>query len=148
MGIRNELSDEFGPIDRTKLAHIRTLFDETEPLVARTVYDDSVNPRRLHIYLTTGFDAKGRFDVRWSDRNHYSFHYTELNLDFRFDSHPNPHSPLAHFHPPPAASSHTAVRSCIEVERAELVALAVIQRWRAALEQDDPSCLNEGDNPP
>jgi hypothetical protein len=148
MDIRKELSDDFGPIDRTKLAHIRTLFDETEPLVSQSEYDDPLNPRRLYIYLTTGFDGEGRFDIRWSDYNHYSFHYTEPDIDFRFDSHPNPHSSLTHFHSPPDAKSQTAVRSCIEVERAELVALAVIQRWRAALEQNDPSILNDGDDPP
>jgi hypothetical protein len=148
MSVRNELSGAFGPIDSTALTHIRTLFCETEPLVNETEFDDPIAPTVLHVHLTTGFGSSGRFDIRWSEYDYYSIHYTEPDLDWRFDRHPNPHSLEKHFHPPPNAPSKSAVRSCIEVERPELVALAVSQCWRDALETDDPSILNDADNPP
>ena len=148
MSVRNELSGAFGPIDSTALTHIRTLFCETEPLVNETEFDDPIAPTVLHVHLTTGFGSSGRFDIRWSEYDYYSIHYTEPDLDYRFDRHPNPHSPEKHFHRPPNVHSKAAVPSCIEVERPELVALAVVQRWRDALGKDDSSILNDVDNPP
>lgn len=146
MGLRGELSEAFGPIDRGALTTLRTLFDETEPLVTHTGFDDPLNPRVLRIEVSEGFETAGRFDVRWSEFEYYSFHYTEPELDVRFDRHPNTHSPEKHFHPPNA--SRAAIQSCIEVERVELVGLAVLGQWRIALERNDPTILNEGDNPP
>lgn len=143
MDLRTELSEAFGPIDRTALAHLRTLFDETEPLVDHTAYDDPLDPRVLRVELSEGFGTAGRFDVRWSDLEYYSFHYTEPGLDARFDRHPNTHSPEKHFHPPPNAAK-AAAESCIELERVEPVGLAVLGRWRTALTRDDPAVLNEG----
>lgn len=148
MDLRAELEGEFGPTDLTRLRHLRTLLTETEPLVERATFDDSVDPRLLHIHLAMGFDDQGRFDVRWSERGCYSIHYTESALDCRFDHHPNPHSPRKHFHPPPDAPSHDAEPSCIAVERAELVGLAVLQLWRAAVAADNPRAMNDAENPP
>jgi hypothetical protein len=148
MTVRDELSGGFGPIDTTALSHVRTLFEETEPLVDRTEFDDPIAPTVLRIHLTDGFESNGRFDLRWSEYDYYSVHYTEPGLDFRFDRHRNPHSPEKHFHPPPDAPSDSAVRSCIEVERPELVSLAVIQCWRDALDAEDPSVLNDAEDPP
>lgn len=148
MSLQGELDGEFGPTDVTRLRHLRTLLTETEPLVERATFDDSLDPRLLRVHLAMGFDGRGRFDVRWSERGYYSIHYTEPDLDCRFDHHPNPHSPAKHFHPPPDAPSHDAEPSCVTVERAELVGLAVIQLWRAAVADDQPGVFNEADDPP
>lgn len=148
MSLQGKLDGEFGPTDVTRLRHLRTLLTETEPLVERATFDDSLDPRLLYVHLATGFGGQGRFDVRWSERGYYSIHYTEPDLDYRFDHHPNPHSPAKHSHPPPDAPSHDAESSCIAVERAELVGLAVIQLWRAAVADDEPEALNDADDPP
>lgn len=138
MSVRDDIAGSFGPIDSTALSHIRTLFDDTEPLVEETEFDDPIAPTLLRVYLVDGFGSPGRFDIRWSEYDQYSIHYTETDLDCRFDFHPNPHSSNKHFHPPPDARSTAAVRSCIEVQRPELVALAVVQCWRAALDPTTP----------
>lgn len=143
----DDLTDAFGPLDLAALRHVRTLLDDTEPLVASTEFDDPVDPRLLHVHFTTGFDDTGRLDLRFSDRGYYSLHYTEPGLDARFDYHPNPHSPAKHFHPPPDAGRPTEA-SCITVERPELVALAFLECWRTALDRSDPSALNDADDPP
>ncbi len=148
MSVRGELSDAFGPIDSAALSHLRTLFEETEPLVEETEFDNPLAPTCLHVRLVDGFSSPGRFDVHFSEYDYYSVHYTEPTLDCRFDFHPNPHSSEKHFHPPSDAPSRSAVPSCIEVERAELVGLAVVQCWRRAFDQDDPALLNKASNPP
>lgn len=136
----------FGPPDLPSLVAVRDTFERHEPLVDGSTFDDSIDPYRLTIGLSAGFEDAGRFDVRWSVTDCYSFHYAEPGLDFRFDAHSNPHSPREHFHPPPDAER--VEPSCIEVELPELVALAVIQEWRRGWEADDPSLLNDGENPP
>lgn len=140
--------DGFGPPDGASLVAIRDTFERYEPLVESTGFDSTFDPQVLIITVAVGFEEPGRFDVRWSTTDSYGFHYTEDDLDFRFDNHPNPHSPREHFHPPPAASTEDAEPSCIEVELAERVTLAVIQCWRSALESDDLSRLNAAENPP
>jgi hypothetical protein len=50
-----------------------------------------------------------------------------------------------HVNLPPGARG--SEQSCIEVERPELVALAVLERWRVAVESG-PAALNDGENPP
>lgn len=144
-GLDRELSGPFGPVDAAALAAIRSLVVGREPLVARTAYDDSLDPQVLYVEMETGLNEPGRFDVRWSERGNYSIHYTETAFDFRFDRHPNPHGPGRHVHLPPDAKRIEP--SCIAVERPELVALAVLERWRAVLERC-PGALNEGENPP
>lgn len=138
----------FGPPDLPSLVAVRDTFERHEPLVDGSTFDDSIDPCRLTISLSAGFEDAGRFDVRWSVADCYSFHYAEPGLDFRFDAHPNPHSPREHFHPPPDAASSDAEASCIGVELPELVTLAVGQLWRRAWEAGDPSLLNDGENPP
>lgn len=147
------MSDEpqqgFGPVDLTALRRIRDVFDRHEPLVVDNELA-TIQPETLTITLSEGFTAPGRFDIRWSERGYYSFHYREHDgeLEFRFDRHPNPHSPEKHFHPPPDASTENADSSCIEVELPELVALAVLQVWRGALDAGDVSMVNTVENPP
>lgn len=144
-GLGEELAGPFGAVDAAALASIRSLVGRTEPLVERAEYDDSLDPQLLHLRMETGVDAPGRFDVRWSDRGNYSVHYTEPALDFRFDRHPNPHSPERHVHLPPDATE--VEPSCVTVDRPELVTLAVLERWRVVLD-GSLSVLNEGENPP
>lgn len=147
MQFEDETVPGFGPIDVQSLQKIRYLFEEYEPLVEAAEFDDSLDPRVLHVELSEGFDHPGQFDVRWSTRNYYSYHYSEPRIDTRFDRHTNPHSPLEHFHPPPDAP-RDGPASCIEVDKRELVTLAVIQCWRTAYEHDEPQLLNNQPNPP
>jgi hypothetical protein len=141
-----EYTGEFGEIRTSSLKAIRDVFREHEPLVETTVLDD-FDPRKLVVHYSEGFEEPGRFDIRWSRKNNYNFHYTEDDLDFRYDRHPNGHSPEKHFHAPDQEESKESVKSCIQVERDRLVALAVIQLWREAWEEDSISLLNQG-NPP
>lgn len=135
----------FGAPDRSALRSIRETFQRYEPLVERATFDDDLNPTRLLVECTEGVTEPGRFEIRWSTTGRYGFQYGESELAFRFDFHPNPHSPPKHVHLPPDASETEA--SCIDVERPELVGLAVLERWRAVL-ADGPDVLNDGTNPP
>lgn len=141
---------EFGGISLSALQRIRTFWGECEPLVETTGYDDPIAPTELRIQLSDGFGAAtaGRFDIQWSDRGMYGFHYVDDAVNFRFDRHPNTHSPLAHFHPPPAASTAEAEPSCIEVTGVSLVNQAIHAMWRAAYDHDEYRRLNCRSNPP
>jgi hypothetical protein len=141
---------EFGRISLQALRRIRTLWLDIEPLVEETSYDDSVLPTELHVSLADGIgDANtARFDIQWSRRRMYSFHYTDSERDWRFDRHPNTHSPETHFHPPPDAPSTTARPSCITVTEVSLVTRAVHTMWRTAYKQSDLARLNSRSNPP
>lgn len=142
---------EFGPIYLPALRRIRNLWLGLEPLVEDTRYDDPVAPTELHVDLSDGIGAAGsaRIDVQWSERHMYSFHYVDSNdVNWRFDRHPNTHSPGAHFHPPPDASTSNAEPSCIDVEEVSLVGRAIHALWRAAYDHDDLSRLNTLSNPP
>mgnify|MGYP006439431087 CR=1 FL=1 len=141
----------FGAISIPALQRIRTLWLDTEPLVETTAYDDAIAPTELRVELGDGIGAaeSARFDIQWSDCGMYSFHYVDsANLNWRFDRHPNTHSPTAHFHPPPDATTDTAKPSCIEVTGVSLVTRAVHALLRAAYEGDDPARLNSRSNPP
>jgi hypothetical protein len=138
--------DGFGPSDESTLRAILDVFDLHEPLVESMEFDSDLDPQKLLVTFSDGFREPGRFDIRWSVTDNYAFHYSEPELDFRYDKHPNPHSPLKHFHPPSDPSA-IPVQSCIEVELAELVSLAVPQCWRRAWEHDDLSRLNTAENP-
>jgi len=138
----------FGSTDTTSLEAFRDVFLE-EPLVERAEFDDLTNPRELRVRLSDGVTSEGSFTVRWSARGYYSVHYSEeKDVQFRFDRHPNPHSPQKHFHPPPDASTQDAEPSCIEVETDELVARAVLKLWRRWYESDGDEYPNSGKKPP
>lgn len=142
---------EFGAIYHPALKRIRNLWVDLEPLVEATGYDDVVEPTELRIELTDGIETaeSARFDVQWSELKMYSFHYIDsAGVNWRFDRHPNPHSPEKHFHPPPDASSAEAEPSCIRVEEVSLVTRAVHTLWRLAYETEDRSRLNSLSNPP
>lgn len=147
----DDRAGEFGVIYLPALQRIRNLWVDLEPLVETTAYDDPVSPTELHIELGGGLGTAGtaRFDIQWSEREMYSFHYVGADdVNWRFDRHPNTHSPERHFHPPPDASPATAEPSCIEVMEVSLVTRAVHAMWRAAYEHDDSSRLNGLSNPP
>lgn len=139
---------ETGAPDLQRLQTVRTVAEEYEPLVAETTFDSPVDPQTLRLSMDAGIRAEGgRFDVTWTDRGYYKYHYTEgEELDYRYDRHPRSDVPEKHFHEPPDAG-HDAVPSCIEVEVVPLVTLAVLQLWRDAVETGDLGRLQQPDPP-
>ncbi len=147
----DDRAGDFGPIYLPALQRIRDLWLELEPLVDVTSYDNIVAPTELHISLIDGLsDAESaRLDIQWSEQGMYSFHYVDSdNVNWRFDRHPNTHSPEMHFHPLPNAATTAAEPSCITVTEVSLVTRAVHAMWRAAYEDDDTAQLNSASNPP
>ncbi|MUV89687.1 hypothetical protein GJ629_07080 [Halapricum sp. CBA1109] len=144
------LTGDTGPIDYEALQRIRDIFLEHEPLVTDQKLGERLDPQlELNITVDDGFgdSPSGRFDIVWTERDCYNFHYTEPDgIDFRFDRHPEPHAPEKHVHEPPAAD--TREPSCIEVEHVDIVARAVLHCWRTAYNRDDPSVVNSQSNPP
>jgi hypothetical protein len=146
-----------GPIDRPALLTIRDVFERDEPL-ADPALDEFLNPRVLEVRYDDGLlDAEScRIDIQWTTHNDYKYHYTDVaGRDLRWGRHPHNDeyehvTGLAHFHPPPDASSNpTAVaESCIELTPEHLVTRAVITLWRSAYQTDTLDPLNTGDNPP
>ncbi|WP_276258021.1 hypothetical protein [Haloglomus litoreum] len=147
----DDRAGEFGPIYLPALQRIRNLWLDVEPLVETTAYDDPISPTELHVELSAGLGSAdtARLDIQWSELDMYSFHYVDADdLNWRFDRHPNTHSPETHFHPPPDASTTAAEPSCIDVSEVSLVTRAVHAMWRAAYDHDDLSQLNSLSNPP
>lgn len=144
------LTGNTGPIDYEALQRIRDIFLEHEPLVTHHDLGNRLDPQlELNITVDEGFgdSLSGRFDIVWTERDCYNFHYTESDdIDFRFDRHPEPHAPEKHYHEPPNAN--TRVPSCIDVEPVDIVTRAVLKCWRTALERDDPTLVNMQSNPP
>ena len=151
-GVRDEeLSGDVGPPDVGDMGVVRDVFLRAEPLVADAEFDSVLRPREINVVLDDGIgDAdRTRIDVTWYASGAYSFHYTDTaDVNWRFDRHPNPHSPEKHFHPPPDARPHDAEASCISVEAPRLVALAVVKLWRRAYETGSLARLNTAENPP
>jgi hypothetical protein len=128
------------------LQRLRDCWLALGPLVDETAYDDAVAPTELQISLTDGIgDAdRTRLDIQWTELGMYSFHYVDSNsVNWRFDRHPNTHSPEMHFHPTPDAATIDAEPSCIDVTEVSLVTRAVQALWRAAYEYDDLSRPNQ-----
>lgn len=138
-----------GAPDVTLLARVRTVAENYDPLVTTTEFDNSLNPEAVHLYLDDGIaDESGRFDVTWTDKGYYRYHYTEGDdFNYRYDCHPRVELPDAHFHEPPNAAHDDAVPSCIEVSTVRLVTLAVLQLWRDTVESGDLNQLQQP-NPP
>ncbi|ELZ32011.1 hypothetical protein C474_07592 [Halogeometricum pallidum JCM 14848] len=146
----DDRAGEFGSIYLPALQRIRNLWLELEPLVEETLYDNVVAPTELQISLTDGLgDADTtRLDIQWSELGMYSFHYVDSeDRNWRFDRHPNTHSPEIHFHPPSDAAAVAAEPSCIDVTEVSLVTRAVHAMWRAAYENNDIEHLNSASNP-
>lgn len=142
---------EFGAIYLPALQRIRTLWLDLEPLVTGTSYDNPLDPTELRVELSDGLgDADAaRVDIQWSILDNYSFHYVDrAEVNWRFDRHPNTHSPDRHFHPPPTAETADAEPSCIEVGEVSTVTRAVHKLWRTAYGSGDLTRLNSVSNPP
>jgi hypothetical protein len=108
-------------------------------------------PTDLHVEFSEGLGTAdaARFDIQWSELEMDSFRYVDTDDgNWRFDCHPNTHSPESHVHPPPDASITAAEPSCIDVTEVSLVTRAVHAMWRAAYDHDDPGRLNGPSNPP
>ena len=146
----DDRAGEFGSIYLPALQRIRDLWIELEPLVETTSYDDIVSPTELHIDLADGIGSAeaARFDIQWSELDMYTFQYVDTeDRNWRFDRHPNTHSPEKHFHPPPDAATTACEPSCTNVSEVSLVTRAVHAGWRVAYEHADTSRLNTLSNP-
>ena len=102
-----------GPVDVPTLEVIAQRAG-THPLVDGWAFQpDAMSPRRLELYLdedqySSSVD-EARLDIRWFEGGDYTVHYLETRDDdvwqCRWDRHPEPGEPKAHFHPPPDAAS-------------------------------------------
>jgi hypothetical protein len=99
---------------RLDIPTLRTLARraESHPLVDGWTFDpSSVSPRLLRLRLALNAYPSdvtaARIDIRWFSTGDYSFHYLETraadSYQCRWDRHPKPTAPRAHFHPPPDA---------------------------------------------
>lgn len=134
-----------GAPDRELMARARTVAKNYEPLVSTAEFDTPLNPTVLQLSVSDGIQADaGRFDVTWTDKGYYRYHYSEgETFNYRYDCHPRADVPTNHFHEPPDARHDDAVPSCIEVETVRLVTLAVLQLWRDTVESGDLSQLQQ-----
>jgi hypothetical protein len=102
-----------GPLDVPTLEVIAQRAG-THPLVDGWAFQpDAMSPRRLELSLdedqySSSVD-EARLDIRWFEGGDYTVHYLETRDDdvwqCRWDRHPKPGEPTAHFHPPPDAAS-------------------------------------------
>jgi hypothetical protein len=148
---RDEPTGAIGPPDTAAMRIIRGQFRRDEPLVESTEFDSVLHPRALLIEFSDGIGSADhcRISVTWYRSGAYRFHYVDSEeINWRFDRHPNPHSPAKHFHEPPKGAGHTAVKSCIEVEKPRVVARAVHKLWRRGYEAGDHGLINTAQNPP
>lgn len=100
-----------GPLDIATL-EVMGRRATSHPLVARWRFrPDGISPRVLELEFDTGQYPdevnEARLDVRWFEDGAYTVHYLEIRGDdvwqCRWDRHPKPEAPMAHFHPPPDA---------------------------------------------
>jgi hypothetical protein len=140
---------DIGEIDHSALTTIRTTAERVEPFIEHSEFDDPLHPTTLLLFTSEGIKTdSGRFDVGWTTKNYYRFHYTEGNaFNFRYDRHPHPNAPEKHYHCPPDCPDHVADPSCLDVEYIELVTIAVMQLWGDAVREEDPELLVQS-NPP
>ena len=146
-----ELTGDIGAPDVASMQALRQLFLHEEPLVKDATFDSVLAPRELRVQFADGIGEASwcRLDITWYITDAYRFHYVdERDVNWRFNRHPNDHSPEKHFHEPPTAVSETARQSCITVEEPRLVARAVLSLWRRAYETDSIAELNNAQNPP
>lgn len=138
-----------GAPDPDLLASVRTIAEDYEPLVTDSAFDNPLNPEVVRIHLADGIETDtGRFDVTWTNKGYYRYHYTEGDgFNYRYDRHPRLDLPDNHFHEPPEAAHDDAVPSCLEVRTVRLVTLAVLQLWRDTVEAGDLELLQQP-NPP
>jgi hypothetical protein len=86
----------------------------THPIIDGWAFQpDAISPRRLELSLDEEQHSspvdEARLDIRWFEGGDYTVHYLETRDDdvwqCRWDRHPEPGEPKAHFHPPPDAAS-------------------------------------------
>ena len=102
-----------GPLDVATLEILAQRAD-THPLVDGWAFKpNAISPRRLELYLDDHqypppVDT-ARLDLRWFEGGDYTVQYLETRGDdiwqCRWDRHPKPGEPPAHFHPPPEAAA-------------------------------------------
>jgi hypothetical protein len=135
-----------GPLDEPTLRLLGARAVETRLVVGQTFEPDAITPRRLRLTLDTAqYPAtvtQVTLDVRWFESGDYSFHYRESrdaadDWQCRWDRHPKPSSPRAHFHPPPAAG--TAESSPVDDTHLLSVLFAVLD-WIADRVGDAHGC--------
>lgn len=124
-----------GPLDVPTL-ELLARRASSHPLVDRwQMQPDAMSPRRLELRLdATQYPPSvetARLDVRWFEGGDYTLHYRE-NADesewqCRWDRHPKPAGPRAHYHPPPDASVEI-VESDLTVSHPLDVLFAVLDR--------------------
>lgn len=146
-----------GAADRPTLLTIRDIVAEMEPL-ATAELDDYLHPSVVEVALDDGLCGadEARIDIQWTTQDDYKFHYTDTaEVNLRWGKHPHAGdythvSGLAHYHPPPDASSDpdAVEASCISQSPEELVTRAVLKLWRVAYHTDSYEPLNAGRNPP
>lgn len=102
-----------GPLDVAALA-VMARRAQAHPLVRTWRFrPDALSPRTLELELDeTQYPAAvtaARLEVRWFEGGEYAIHYVETRPDedwqCRWDRHPKPDAPGAHFHPPPDAAA-------------------------------------------
>lgn len=100
-----------GPLDIPTL-NVLAQRARTHPVVTEWQFQpDSLSPRLLELKLDeTQYPdpiEEVRVDIRWFEGGDYSVHYLESVSNevwqCRWDCHPKPNAPRAHFHPPPNA---------------------------------------------
>jgi hypothetical protein len=146
-----------GATDRPALIAIRDVFNADEPLVTAQL-DDFLDPNTLEVRFDDGLYGaeSARFDIQWTTRNDYKFHYTDSKgANLRWGKHPHGSdyvrvNGLEHYHPPPDASSdpNTVEDSGITQSPALLVTRAVLTLWRVAYHADSLAPLNAGTSLP
>jgi hypothetical protein len=122
-----------GPLDSSTL-EVLAQRAATHPLVVAWQYrPDSLSPRVLELELDARQYPESvdsvRLDVRWFEGGEYSLHYVEMDSEetwqCRWDHHPKPNAPTAHFHPPPDAG-RTVEPSPLEGEHHLAIFFAVL----------------------
>jgi hypothetical protein len=132
-----------GPLDVPTLEVLARRAD-THPLVDSWAFEpDALSPRTLVIHLDRAryppTVESARLDVRGFEGGDYTFHYLESGEDdawqCRWDRHPKPGEPRAHFHPPPEATSPVEP-SNLDSEHHLGVLFAVLNWITERVEQD------------
>lgn len=151
VGFPDRLTGDIGAPDASDMRLIRNLFLADETLVETATFDSVLHPEELRIRFTDGIgDAEWcRLDCTWYTSGAYRFHYVDSEgTNWRFDRHPNTHSPDKHFHEPPNGTAQATQPSCITVEEPRLVARAVLKLWRRAYATGSFTEPNTANNPP
>lgn len=94
---------------------------------------DRLSPRRLELRLDADQYPAAvdgvRFDVCWYEGGEYTVHYVESRADdrwqCRWDRHPKPDAPRAHFHPPPDASADVEPSSLADAHHLDVLFAAL-----------------------